>query len=77
MARKAKAEQSALEPLALISRLLALNLVKGMDKDEAVIQLGGAGFDDATVSQLLSVPESTIRGVRFRRNKKPKKKSKG
>jgi hypothetical protein len=73
-AKRADAPKS--DNMDLIARLLALLVVKGAEKDDAVIQLGVVGFDDKTVSELLGVTESSIRGLRFRRQKRPKKKNK-
>lgn len=72
MAKHAKPEQLKPDNMHLIARLLALHLVKGTEKEEAVTQLGLAGFDDKSVSELLGVTESSVRGLRFRRQKKPK-----
>jgi hypothetical protein len=60
--------------LEIISRLLAMLVVKGMDKDEAILQLSGVGFSDGAVSGMLGVTESAVRGFRFRRAKKGGKK---
>jgi hypothetical protein len=38
------------------------------------MQLGAVGFDDTTVSQMVGLTESAIRGLRFRRAKKTRKK---
>ena len=51
-----------------------MHLVKGVDKDDAAMQLGAVGFDDTTVSQMVGLTESAIRGLRFRRAKKTRKK---
>ncbi len=75
----AKAPRSEGEPdaLQIISRLLALIVVKDLEKDDAILQLSGVGFSDGAVSQMLGVTESAVRGFRFRRAKKqPAKKKK-
>lgn len=76
MAKSPKSESVRPDTLTLISRLLALQVVNGLQTDEAVSRLGAVGFDDATISQLLGITDSTVRGIRFRRAKKPAKKGK-
>lgn len=72
MAKKPKSEAAAVEPMEKVARLLAILVTRGVEPDEAMPQLSGAGFDDHAVSQILGVSESAIRGMRFR-SKKPKK----
>jgi hypothetical protein len=74
MPKKPKNEVPKLEPLELISRLLALHLVKDMENTEAAARLGAVGFDDKSVGEMVGITESTVRGIRFRRSKKPAKK---
>lgn len=76
MSKKPKSEVVKIDPMEKIARLLALSLTRELGKDAAAIQLGSAGFDDGSVSELLGIPESTIRGIRFRRTKKTTKKRK-
>jgi hypothetical protein len=61
----------------MIARLLALHLVRDQKNDQAVAQLGVVGFTDKAVSELLGIPESSVRVIRFRSQKKQAKKSKG
>lgn len=64
--------------MEIISRLLALIVVKDLERDDAILRLSGVGFSDTAVSQMLGVTESAVRGFRFRSSKKksPRKKSK-
>jgi hypothetical protein len=73
MPKKAKGDDHKPDALTMISRLLALHFVKGMDKVDATVQLGAVGFDDKTVAEMVGISESTVRGARFRRSKKRKK----
>jgi hypothetical protein len=75
VAKKAKRETETPDILEIISRLLALYVVKDMPKDDAVLQLSAVGFADRNVSDLLGVTESSVRGLRFRRAKQPAKKA--
>lgn len=69
MPKKGKDEVPKPDPLELIARLLALHLVKGMEKDDSAAQLGAIGFDDKSVAEMVGISESAVRGIRFRRAK--------
>ena len=71
MAKKPSDQNDKPDPLELISRLLAMHLVKDVDADDAVAKLSGVGLDDKSVAEMLGVTDSVVRGVRFRRSKKP------
>lgn len=72
---KTNVERAKLDNATIATRLIGFFVVRGIESDQAVLTLSGAGFDDKTISEMLYVSESTIRGIRFRANK-PKKKSK-
>lgn len=55
--------------MAVIARLLALIAIKGIEKDEAALQLSAAGLDDKSITELLGVSESYVRLARFNRKK--------
>ena len=76
MPKKAKSEEPSPDAMTMIARLLALHLVKGMENDDAAVQLGAVGFDDKSVAEMVGISESTVRGARFRRSKKRSQKTK-
>jgi hypothetical protein len=75
MAKKPKGDDPKPDALTMISRLLALHLIKGMEKDDAALQLGAVGFEDKSVAEMVGLSESSVRGVRFRRSKKRSRKN--
>lgn len=70
MAKRKASVSEPIEPMAVIARLLALIAIKGVDKEEAALQLSGAGLDGKVITELLGVSESYVRLARFNRNKK-------
>ena len=72
MAKKRRPSASASKPdvMTIVARLLAIIAAKGIDKDEACLQLSGAGLDDRVITELLGVSESYIRVARYNRKKK-------
>ena len=76
MPKKAKDEPVQIDPLEMICRLLAMHLIKGLTTDEAALQLGSVGFDNRSVSAMVGISESAVRGLRFRHSKGKKQKSK-
>lgn len=73
--RKPIASEPNTDPMTVISRLLAMIAVKGVDKDEAAVQLSAAGMDTKFITDLLGVSESYVRTMRFRRKNNAKAKS--
>ncbi len=55
--------------MAVIARLLALIAIKGVEKEEAALQLSGAGLDSKAITELLGVNEAYVRVARFKRKK--------
>lgn len=70
MARKKDASEPTLDPMEIIARLLALIATKGVEKDEAALQLNAAGLNAKAITDLLGVSESYVRKARFNRTKK-------
>ena len=71
MARKQSktVETAKPESMEMIARLLALLVIRGVEKDEACAQLSGVGFDNKAIADMLGMTESAVRGVHFRRSK--------
>lgn len=68
--RKASSSDPTLDPMTVIARLLALIVTKGVEKDEAALQLSAAGLDAKAITDLLGVSGSYVRKARFNRTKK-------
>jgi hypothetical protein len=49
-----------------IAGLLALHVVKEMEKEEAAARLGGVGFSDREIAGILGVTDGYVRLARFR-----------
>lgn len=76
MPRKRSDEDQKPDALDLIAKLLAVHLVKGMEKDAAAAQLGGIGFGDKAVAEMVGISESAVRGIRFRAKKSSRRRKK-
>lgn len=76
-----KRNDEAVKPDAMqkVARLLALLVVRGVDKDDAALQLEGVGFDAREISEMLGVNENYLHALKNRRktSDKRKKASKG
>ena len=65
----AAAEESAgsgTPALDRIAGLLALLVTKDMDKEDAAVRLGGVGFSDREIADILGVTDGYVRLSRFR-----------
>lgn len=75
MAKAAKSEVTKVDPLDRIARILALLLVRGLDKDDAALQLEGAGFDAREISEMLGVSGNYLHSLKNRRKTSKKRKA--
>ena len=53
MAKRAKNELAAIDPLEKIARLLAIHVCKDLEPEEAALKLLSSGFDSPTIGTLL------------------------
>lgn len=75
MSKPAKSDAAKPEPMDRIARLLALLLVKNADKDDAALQLEGAGFDAREISEMLGVSGNYLHSLKNRRKTSKKRKA--
>lgn len=70
MAKKKAGETTPPDSMQIIARLLGLIAVRGVEKDQAALQLSGAGLEDKVITELLGVNDSYVRLARFKKKKK-------